>query len=145
MSISYRPKSMNDYTRQLIYDDKKMWSQQPITFRISKNDFNIRVGRQKWQSQLGATMTIYFLLAYHFALLKLSINQESRIPGFLILDLPAEVEGEKVADKENFVIEPFIQLCKLPEFIAAQVITAGSAFQGLQGVHRIELDQVWTG
>ena len=136
---------MNDYVGQLMYDDKKMWTQQQIAVQISKYDFSIRVGRQKWQSQLGGTMTIYFLLAYHFALLRLSAKESSRIPGFLILDLPAEVEGEKVADKENFVLEPFIRLCGEPEYSDVQIIAVGSAFQGLEGVHRKELREVWTG
>lgn len=136
---------MNDYVRQLIYEDKKMWTQKPITFRIGRTDFQITVGKQKWQSQLGGTMTIYFLLAYHYALLKLSNLPTSKVPGLLILDLPAEVEGEKVADKENFVIEPFISLCKQPDFSSTQIIVAGSAFQGLGGVRRIELKEVWKG
>jgi predicted nucleic acid-binding Zn-ribbon protein len=136
---------MNDYVRQLVYEDKKMWTQQSITFRIGRSDFSIKAGKQKWQSQLGGTMTIYFLLAYHYALLELSKQQESKVPGFLILDLPAEVEGEKVADKENFVIEPFIALTKQPEFNGGQIIVAGSAFQGLGGVRRIELKEVWKG
>jgi DNA repair exonuclease SbcCD ATPase subunit len=136
---------MNDYVRQLVHEDKKMWTQQRISFRISRSDFSIRVGRQRWRSQLGGTMTIYFLLAYHFSLLKLSAVETSKIPSFLILDLPAEVEGEKVGDKENFVIEPFISLCGQPEFADAQIIVAGSAFQGLGGVRRIEMKEVWKG
>jgi hypothetical protein len=136
---------MNDYVGQLNYEGKKMWSQKAIAFRISRSDFSFKVGRQKWQSQLGGTMTIYFLLAYHFALMKLSAMECSKATSFLMLDLPAEVEGEKVADKENFVIEPFISLCKEEGFGSAQIIVAGSAFQGLKGVHRINLKEMWKG
>lgn len=59
-------------------------------------------------------MVIYFLLAYHYSLPKISKEPLSRMPGFLMLNFPAEIEGEKVADHENFVIEPLISLSKSP-------------------------------
>ncbi len=71
-------------------------------------------------------MVIYFLLGYHYSLLKISKDQLSRMPGFLMLDFPAEIEGEKVADHENFVIEPFISLSNSPGYENVQVIAAGS-------------------
>lgn len=62
-----------------------------------------------------------------------------------MFELPGEVEGKKVADKENFVIEPFIELCSREGFEDLQVIATGSAFEGLEGVHRIDLSEVWAG
>lgn len=134
---------MNEYVTQLKFDAKKMWTQKHIEFNVKKDTFTVRVGRQKWHSQLGGTMTIYFFLAYHYTLLKLSADPSSRFPPFLIIDFPPEIEGEKVADHENFVIEPFVELCNKVEFKRAQVIAAGSAFKGLQGVHRQTLTEVW--
>lgn len=134
---------MNEYVNQLVFDSKKMWTQKEIQFSVKKDGVKVRVGRQKWSSQLGGTMTIYFFLAYHYALLKLSILPESRFPPFLIIDFPPEVEGEKVADHENFVIEPFVSLCEKSEYQQAQVIAAGSAFKGLSGVNRQSLIHVW--
>ncbi len=134
---------MNEYVAQLKFEGKSMWTQRDIQFSIRKDSFNARVGRQKWSSQLGGTMTIYFFLAYHYTLLKLSSVQESRIPSFLVLDFPPEIEGEKVADHENFVIEPFVSLCQQEKYKRAQIIAAGSAFKGLQGVHRQTLSTVW--
>ena len=135
---------MNEYVHQLKFDGKKMWTQKDVQFSIRKDGFTVRVGRQKWSSQLGGTMVIYFLLGYHYSLLKISNEPQSRMPGFLMLDFPAEIEGEKVADHENFVIEPFISLSKSPGYENVQVIAAGSAFQGLQGANRHQFTEVWT-
>jgi len=53
---------MNEYVHQLKFDGKKMWTQKDVQFGIRKDGFTVRVGRQKWSSQLGGTMVIYFLL-----------------------------------------------------------------------------------
>ena len=121
-----------------------MWTQKDVQFSMRKDSFTVRVGRQKWSSQLGGTMVIYFLLGFHYSLLKISVEPLSRMPGFLMLDFPAEIEGEKVADHENFVIEPFISLCKSPGYENVQVIAAGSAFKGLQEAMRHQFTEVWT-
>lgn len=134
---------MNEYVAQLISDGEKMWTQGPIDLTLKKDSFRLRVNNHKWDAQLGGTMRIYFLLAYHYALLKLSTYEDSRVPGFLLLDFPATIEGEQVADHENFAIEPFIKLCDNPEFSHVQVIAAGSAFAGLTEAKRMKLDRVW--
>lgn len=136
---------MNDYTGKLILNGKKMWEQQQIRFRLSKHDLRLRVGKHRWDDQLGETNTIYFLLAYHYALLSTSHCAESRYPWFLIFELPGEVEGAEVNENENFVLEPFIELCNKEGFKNSQVIATGSAFLGLQGANRIELREVWKG
>lgn len=136
---------MNEYTSKLEVNKEKMWKQLPIRFHLSKHDIRIRVGKQRWDDQLGETNTIYFLLAYHYALLASSNYEHSRYPKFLLFELPGEVEGKRVADKENFVIEPFIELCGREGFEDLQVIATGSAFEGLKGAHRIELSEVWVG
>ena len=65
-------------------------------------------------------------------------------PGLLVLDFPAELEdGSTVADKENFVLEPFVDLLSKPSFQSCQVIAAGAAFQNLEGATRIELNHIW--
>src|SRR5687767_8750310 len=59
-------------------------------------------------------------------------------PGLLILDFPPELEdGSSVRDKENFILEPFVELLAQPEFENAQVIAAGSSFENLNGANRI--------
>jgi hypothetical protein len=136
---------MNEYTSKLVVHKEKIWKQLPIRFNLTKHDVRMRVGKQRWDDQLGETNTIYFLLAYHYALLASSNYEHSRYPKFLMIELPGEVEGKKVADKENFVIEPFIELCKKEGFEDLQVIATGSSFENLKGAHRIELTEVWAG
>ncbi|MEK6260983.1 MAG: hypothetical protein AABP62_20475 [Planctomycetota bacterium] len=137
---------MNEYLAQLVHGASRIWNQDPIRFFLKKDSFRVRVGREKWEAQLGGTMTIYFLLAYHYSLLKLSASEKGRIPGFLMLDFPAEIiEADTVADHENFVIEPFVKLCQNKGYEHVQVLVAGSAFQGLRGAHRNELTVEWKG
>jgi hypothetical protein len=84
------------------------------------------------------------LLAYHYSLLNLTIRPTARYPGLVILDVPAELEeGTSIADKENFVVQPFIDLLTQRAGTPTQIISAGSAFEGLQGVNRIELNHIW--
>jgi hypothetical protein len=51
--------------------------------------------------------------------------------------------GDKtsVADRENFLIEPFVTLAGQNPHV--QVIVCGRSFAGLRGVNRIELTHVW--
>ena len=89
-------------------------------------------------------MTLYFLLSYQYGLLRLSRESGCNYPGLTVLDMPAELpDVESVADLENFVLVPFLRLLSEPEMKDAQVIVAGSAFTGLEGVRRIELDRVY--
>jgi hypothetical protein len=48
-----------------------------------------------------------------------------------------------VDDKENFVVEPFIELTGSEGMEGTQFIAAGSAFENLKGANRIELKKVW--
>ena len=65
-------------------------------------------------------------------------------PGFLVLDFPAELEdGSSIKDKENFVVEPFVDLLALDGYHNCQMIAAGGAFEGLKGANRIEFSKIW--
>ena len=87
---------------------------------------------------------LYFLLAYHYGLMSLTSVPECRYPGFVMLDFPAEmIDGSSVADKENFVLEPFIRLLNQDGMEGMQLIAAGSAFEGIEEVNRIELREIW--
>jgi hypothetical protein len=70
--------------------------------------------------------------------------QDSRFPGFLMFDFPAKVEdGTTVADKENFLLEPFVELLKKKEMVGCQGIAAGRSFKDLRDVKRIEFTTIW--
>jgi hypothetical protein len=64
-------------------------------------------------------------------------------PGLVILDFPAEVNGVSIKDKENFALEPFIELLAMKGMELTQMIAAGSSFENLKGAHRVELTTVW--
>lgn len=65
-------------------------------------------------------------------------------PGLAIIDVPAKLEdGSATADKENFVLEPYLALLLRDEMSDAQLIVTGSSFENFPA-HRIELKHVWT-
>jgi hypothetical protein len=59
-----------------------------------------------------------------------------------MIDFPMTLADKTtIADKENYLIEPFIELAgRNPD---VQVVVCGRAFQRLKGANRIELTEVW--
>jgi hypothetical protein len=83
-------------------------------------------------------------MTYQYSLMQLRKNPLRNFPGLVLLDFPAQLEdGTSVADKENFVLEPFLKLCEQLGDGGSQVIAMGSAFKDLSVPNRIELTQVW--
>ena len=52
-----------------------------------------------------------------------------------IIDLPGEFLGEAIADKENFIVQPFVDLLDGKGYDGAQLIITGASFKGLAGAH----------
>jgi hypothetical protein len=135
---------MNEYVHSLRLNDEPAWTNRDdIAITLTDRTFKARIGHSRWRASVGGTLSLYFLLSYHYALMKLAAMEHCNYPGYCILDLPAELEGANVADNENFVIEPFVRLLAGEGFVGSQLIIAGSAFDGLEGATRIELDEVW--
>jgi hypothetical protein len=135
---------MNNYLNALEASGTKLWTPDRVFVRLKQGSFDITVGGENWTTKLGQTLILYFLLSYHYALLRLTTQEGCHYPGLVILDLPATLEdGSSVKDKENFIVEPFVQLVNKPGMEATQVIVAGAAFEGLEGAHRIELNTIW--
>lgn len=135
---------VNDYLTRLNEAREGAWTQDEVSLRLGDKKFNFYVGGERWDKKLGGTLTLYFLLAYQYGLLRLARENGCNYPGLIVLDMPAELpDVESVADLENFVLVPFVRLLSEPEMKDAQVIVAGSAFAGLEGAHRIELDHVY--
>jgi hypothetical protein len=84
-------------------------------------------------------------MAYHYGLLSLSDKPGMHYPGISIIDLPGDFLGESVEDKENFIVQPFIELLSTEPFEGAQVIITGAAFDGLTSVRRQTLREVYAG
>ncbi len=114
-----------------------------VSINLSASGFSIRVGRRKWSAALGGTDSLYFLMAYNYALLRLSGQELCHYPGLPIIDVPGEFSGEEVGDKENFVIQPFVELLGREEYAGAQLIVSGASFAGLANVNRLQLNHVY--
>ena len=108
------------------------WTQKEPRVRLDERRARFTVGDRKWETQLGGTLTIYFLLAYHYALMGLIRFDHCHFPGFLVLDFPAELDGTSIRDTENFAIEPFVTLLSQEAFSGCQLIASGVAFENLK-------------
>ena len=82
-------------------------------------------------------------MAYHYGLMSLSSKDSCHYPGFSIIDVPGEFSGEEVEDKEDFIVEPFIELLAREVYGGAQLIISGASFSGLEYVNRRRLDHIY--
>lgn len=135
---------MNTYLNRIVELNPNSWLGQAVSVRISERSVRFRVGDTNWKTKLGATQRLYFLFAYHYALLSLCRFADTRYPGLVIIDFPANLEDrEAIADKENFILEPFVELMNGKDFAGCQVIAAGRSFERLDGVTAVEFSEVW--
>jgi len=135
---------INDYLNAINKLRPGVWRHDQVSVNLSASGFTVRVGRRKWSAVLGGTDSLYFLMAYHYGLLSLSGKDSCHYPGFSIIDVPGEFSGEEVGDKENFIVQPFIDLLAREEYAGAQLIISGASFSGLGNVSRMHLDHVYT-
>lgn len=135
---------MNEYLYLLRAEEKDLWSQGRVEFNLKRQSFNVKVDNNNWASKLGGTLTLYFFLSYHYALMSLTKLGKAHYPGIAVLDLPPTLEdGSTVMDKENFVLEPFVKLLNEIGMEKTQMIVTGAAFENLDGANRIEFTKVW--
>ena len=135
---------MNSYLNSIHQKSSTSWTQKEVRARLDEKRFRFLVGDRRWNSQLGGTLSLFFLISYQYALMSLADKEGCHFPGFLVLDFPAELEdGSSVAEKENFVLEPFIELLATQPYSGCQVIAAGGAFENLAGAHRIDFKKIW--
>ncbi|MFN8343470.1 MAG: hypothetical protein U0X91_00610 [Spirosomataceae bacterium] len=130
-----------EYINKIAFDKPERWGfsngNDRIRMYLTEKRFNFRVGRTNWSS-MGAKPKTYFLLAYHYGLLKLCLQKEYNYPGLLIIDFPPVLADGDVKSSENYLIKPFIDLCESLNN-SVQVIIAGEAFDSLDNVHTINL------
>lgn len=125
---------MNAYLNAINVLRPGVWRHSPVRVDLTKSSFTIRVGARRWNAALGGTDTLYFLMAYHYGLLMLSDKVNSHYPGLAIIDVPGEFSGESIEDKENFIVQPFIDLLNQEQFYGTQLIMTGASFAGLENV-----------
>ena len=111
------------------FDDKSWTKSSPVTVRITDRNTRFLIDRRPAMSQLGGTLMIYFLFAYHFALLNLTRFSGCHYPGLTILDLfPEIIDGVTIRDRLGMVLEPFVELSEDPAIAPIQVIATGTDF-----------------
>jgi hypothetical protein len=139
---NYLEEGMTNYLDELVKNNPDRWPYTRPKFRIGEKGFTLKVNEGKWSKTLGATSTLYFLFAYHYALLALSKIDFCNYPGLLIIDFPPELPNteKNIIISENYVVEPFINLCNTSE-VPIQVIIAGNAFRHIQGVNKIAMSK----
>jgi hypothetical protein len=132
---------INEYLNHLKAGNPNRWLHEQVRLRISEHGTKVSVGDSPL-SKLGVTSIGMVVLGYNYALLKLTGCNGYNYPGFALIDFPMTfADGMTIADKENYLIEPFVRLAT--GNAAVQVVICGRAFTGLQGAHRIELKTVW--
>lgn len=134
---------INDYLNTINKLRPGVWRHDLVSIHLSASGFTVRVGRRKWNAVLGGTDSLYFLMAYNYGLLGLSSYGSCHYPGISIIDVPGEFSGEEIRDKENFIVQPFIDLLAREEYVGAQLIIAGASFAGLENVKRTRLNHVY--
>lgn len=133
---------MMEYINEITKNDQSRWSQNRIKVFLSDNKINFVIGNTKW-SALSATLKAYFLLAYHYTLLKISLEEKFNYPGLLIVDFPVQF-GDKTTmiNSLNYLVEPFIKLSSdMEEKI--QIIFSGRSFVGLNDINENTLEVIW--
>lgn len=134
---------MNEYLNAINVYRPKVWKHSPVAIDLSARSLTVRVGSRRWQASLGGTDQLYFLMAYQYGLMTLTSKAGCHYPGLSIIDVPGDFAGEKIGDRENFIVQPFMDLLGTPEYEGSQCIVSGAKFSGLNDVHRISLKHVY--
>jgi hypothetical protein len=96
------------------------------------------------RSKLGGTLTIYFLFAYHYALLSLSRHLDCHYPGLAILDFIPDIARESaLGTRLHLVLTPFVELSQDKTIAPIQVIATSRALPKRPHINYIELTDVW--
>lgn len=133
---------MNSYLNIVSEGDAQRWNYGPVSFYFGEKTFHVRVKKRRWDTQLGAASQALILFSYHYALLSLVTDERFNYPGLVIVDFPVELMDSKtIGEGENYLIEPFVELCRRLGAQQSQFIAAGRSFLGLEGANRIKLDR----
>jgi uncharacterized Zn finger protein (UPF0148 family) len=133
---------MNSYLNIVAAGDAQRWQFGRVSFFFGERSFQVKVNGRRWDTQLGAASQALILFAYHYALLSLVAESRFNYPGLVIVDFPVELMDSKtIGEGENYLVEPFIELCSRLGTDNVQFIAAGRAFLGLEGANRIKLDR----
>ncbi|MCW8929986.1 MAG: hypothetical protein OQL19_07105 [Gammaproteobacteria bacterium] len=129
---------MNTYINAVNIDDISRWKTGRVTANLKRDSFKMLLDNQAWTVKAGGTKNYVIQLAYHYAVLSLSKEEEFDFPGLLIIDFPPHfAKADDLKGSENYLLRPFIELCSERGMSDTQVIVAGRAFEGLKGANTI--------
>jgi hypothetical protein len=104
----------------------------------------LQIGGRSAKRQLGGTLTIYFLFAYHYALLNISKYADCHHPGLTILDFYPDIAREAaLGDRLHLVLGPFVQLASHKDIAPIQVIATSRGLPERPNINFIHLTEVW--
>lgn len=131
---------MNTYLNLVNADSFSRWKTGRVSIKLRKDTFNLFLDGQPWTVRAGGTAYNIIQIAYQYALLSLSKDEQYNYPGILIIDFPPHFsKADDLRDSENYLLKPFVDLCTNKRVAGSQVIIAGRAFDNLEGANIIHL------
>ena len=135
----------NNYLNSIRSADEKSWTKTgEVSVSISDRRTQLLIGGRPAKPQLGGTLTIYFLFAYHYALLNLSRYDGCHYPGITILDFYPDIARESaLGDRVQLVLSPFVALSLEPAIEPIQIIATSRALPERPNINYIHLTETW--
>jgi len=131
---------MNTYLNLVKADSFSRWKTGRVSIKLRKDTFNLFLDEQPWTVKAGGTAYNIIQIAYQYALLSLSKDEQYNYPGILIIDFPPHFsKAGDLRDSENYLLKPFVDLCTNKKIAGSQVIIAGRAFDNLEGANIIHV------
>lgn len=137
--------SINQYLSQLNAIRTNTWRHRTVNMVVNRNFVDVRIGTRPWNNVLGGTDSLYFFLAYHYGLLAISSLSISRVPSFIVIDFPPDIQGEEINDNQSLTIKPFINLVNQKSHSHCQIIFSGHTFKSLKDCHLIRMENEYLG
>lgn len=106
---------------------------------LSDSDFGFYVGRERWENALGNERRVLFLLAYHYAYLRLATEQAIPHPGLAVLDNPFQQDVNPALIQNALGV--LAKLCEGQDGIQVIVATRRSLPDLL--AHRVTFERVF--
>jgi hypothetical protein len=106
---------------------------------LSEQDFSFYVGREQWENALGSERRVLFLLAYHYAFLRLAIDEDIPYPRLVVLDNPFQQDVQPMLVEQGLA-----QLAGLCEGRTdLQVVVATRRELPALKAHRVHFERVF--
>lgn len=134
----------NTYLNAIRTRDPNTWTATgEVSVSVSERRTQLSIGGRS-AKKLGGTLTIYFLFAYHYALLNLSRYADCHYPGLTVLDFIPDIAKESaLGPRLHLVLTPFVELSQDKEIAPIQVIATSRALPKRPHINYIELTDIW--